>query len=200
MIDVGQHLFTSLRAHCSLLPSMCVELARKTIFHLFLLHLCPGFASLIFPAHFLKSPSRTLQPAQPPRTHTDQRCARTQTQMCTRAHAHTHTPPHSIYPLPFLLPYRGFPFPTIPGRGARYLSISFRLQLRRIWGQPDRKALTKLNTADFSSSRSMISIQMHNLNAGNTEWRVTVPPLQAIQMGVREEEVKRLFLKYSWNL
>lgn len=109
MIDVGQHLSTSLRAQCSLLLSMCLEHTWKTLFHFFLVHLCPGFASLLFPAHFLKSPSRTLQSARPSRTHTDQRCAHTHRCKCT--HARTHTP---CLPCSICLTLQWFPVPCRP--------------------------------------------------------------------------------------
>lgn len=39
------------------------------------LRLCPGSAPLLFPAHFFKSPARTLQPARPGGVHAIQRYA-----------------------------------------------------------------------------------------------------------------------------
>ena len=171
MIDVGQHLSTSLRPQCSLLLIMCVEHAHKTLLIHFLVHLCPGFVSLVFPAHFLKSQSRTLQPARPSGTQTDQRCAHTQMQTHTHTHTHTHT---LFFPLPFLWPYSCLPLPATSGWGARYLSS--RLQLHSICGQLGTKTLTDLNTMDFSSAHSRISVTVQTLQMWSSRCFVSSTP------------------------
>lgn len=73
--------------------------------------LCPGFAPLLLPAHFLKSSARPVQPAQPGRVHADQRSVHTHTLALSpfsNTHKHTLTPLHhvslslSAVPLPAL--------------------------------------------------------------------------------------------------
>lgn len=53
------------------------------------LYLCPGFAPLPVPDHFLKSSARALQPARPQRVRTDQRY------VSIPPPRHTHTPKHT---------------------------------------------------------------------------------------------------------
>ena len=89
------------------------------------------------------------------------------THRCT----HTHT---LFFPLPFLWPYSCLPLPATSGWGARYLSS--RLQLHSICGQLGTKTLTDLNTMDFSSAHSRISVTVQTLQMWSSRCFVSSTP------------------------
>lgn len=65
----------------------------------FLFSSCPGFAPLLLPDHFLKSSARLLQPTQPGRVHTDQRCVDINAcSLLQHAQTHIHSSPPRLCP------------------------------------------------------------------------------------------------------